>query len=1036
VRLISFVLLFFAGFATAPAWAAGDGGMPAPVIAPAPDWVEALSIPTPNPALKDKPVQPLLLATQSRYLKDGTREYSIEAATLIQTPQGLSAVGNVIIPWQPQMIDLIVHKVRILRDGRVIDLLKNGQQFTVLRRENNLEGATLDGVLTAAMQPEGLSVGDVLDVAWTYRFKPQAIAFRAENVLALVHGFQVRHLRYRELWENGLPIRWAATEAMGKPKVTKSAWGTELVLDRIDIEGPETAPRAPARFLLPARLEVTGYADWADISKLMAPLYETARELAPDSPLKAEIERIAALGTDPKKRAMAALRMIQDKVRYFALAIGDGGYVPAKADLTWSRKFGDCKGKTVLLLALLKGLGIDAEPVLVNSGGGDLLSERLPGVQAFNHVIVRARIEGRPYWLDGTRSGDRDLESLASSPFSWGLPVRIAGATLEKLPLLPPSEPLADASIVYDASKGFEAAVPVSGRIVFRGHLAESYRLTISQNGTSGLKEQIAAWIPGPTDSDDVQQIDAKVDEDAGTTTIGFSGKVRMDWKRSPGADAVRFQFQDETIKWNPDFTRPEKFKDIPFALEFPAYLSATETIILPRGGQGFTLDGQDFVRDVGGAHIERHLSVADGRAVARSRFRILQSELPAKEGAAAATVLTQVNADRAYVRSPIGYRATAVERTAILASQPVKAEDYVDRGYELLRALRPMEAMTDFDKAIALSPQWSRPLASKAVLLIGMRKLEEAQALLDKAAALSDDDSITWQGYGLLRLQGGKPAEAIEAFNRSIALDPDYDATYYNRMEAYEQLGRLDEAAADLAHIVQKSPDDIWAYAAIARLAARRGREQEAIAAAERFAAPQAGEAAIGAYRLKALLLSRFGHGPEAAQAWAKAIALIDADLARADEDRRRTLSRLRIDILIESGQVEQAIASANVVLHRFPNDALSLSERCWARASHNQALEQALADCQAARRLQPLNSGIAEKIAFVKLRLGKNDEAIADYDAAMGPSRDSATSLFGRGIALLRKGDKAGGERDISAARLIDFDIDQQFKNLGVTP
>ena len=116
MRLLSILLLFLAGLAAGPARAA-EGGDQAPVIAPAPDWVQPVPIPAPNPALKDKPLQSLLVSTQSRYLKDGTREYSIELATLVQTTQGLGALGNVIIPWQPQMSDLIVHKVRILRDG-------------------------------------------------------------------------------------------------------------------------------------------------------------------------------------------------------------------------------------------------------------------------------------------------------------------------------------------------------------------------------------------------------------------------------------------------------------------------------------------------------------------------------------------------------------------------------------------------------------------------------------------------------------------------------------------------------------------------------------------------------------------------------------------------------------------------------------------------------------------------------------------------------------------------------------------------------
>src|SRR5206468_2838749 len=80
-------------------------------------------------------------------------------------------------------------------------------------------------------------------------------------------------------------------------------------------EGPEIPDHAPGRYLVPARIEISGYRDWAEIGQMMAPLYETAVQLAPDSPLQAEIARIAALGPDPRKRAMAALQLVQDKVR-------------------------------------------------------------------------------------------------------------------------------------------------------------------------------------------------------------------------------------------------------------------------------------------------------------------------------------------------------------------------------------------------------------------------------------------------------------------------------------------------------------------------------------------------------------------------------------------------------------------------------------------------------------------------------------------------------------------------------------------------
>lgn len=1037
MRLRSFLLLVCASAISAPAWAAGDINSQTPVIAPAPDWIQPVAIPAPDPALKDRPLEALLISTQSRYLKDGTREYSIELATRVQTSEGLGEVGNVILPWQPLTSELIVHKVRIIRDGKEIDLLKNGQQFTVLRRENNLEAAMLDGVLTAVLQPEGLSVGDVLDIAWTVRMKPQSIPFRAENLAYLSHGLPIRHLRYRELWENGLPVRWAATEALGKPKITKTSWGTELVLDRNDAEGPETAENAPGRFAEPARLEISGYSDWSEIGKLMAPLYDTAAQLATDSPLKAEIDRIAALGPDPRKRAMAALRLVQDKVRYFALAMGDGGYVPAKADQTWSRKFGDCKGKTVLLLALLKGLGIEAEPVLVNAERGDLLGTRLPEMSAFNHVIVRTRIDSHSYWLDGTRSGDRDIEALASSPFYWGLPVETAGAPLERLPMLPPAQPLTDASIIYDASKGFESAVPISGQIVFRGDLAEMMRRGAAQQDKDDFKKQIAKYVPGPAEGDDIEQFDIKTNEDTGTATLTFSGKLRMDWPRVAGADAVHFRFTDSTIAWNADFKRPDQFKDIPFLLPFPVYLASTETVILPAGGKGFTVEGRDLVRDVDGAHVERRLSVEGGRAISRSTFRIMQREIAPKEAAAAAAILAEVNADRAYVRSPLGYRSSDQERAAIISSHPVTAEDYVDRGFELMQADRNAEAVADFEKAVSLAPNWSTPQADRALALLAMDRLADASAALDKAAALSDQDSVVWQGYGVLRLQQDKPAEALEALNRALALDVDNDYTLSKRAEAFEQLGRFDDAAADLDRILTVKPKNTWAIEEAARLAGRRGKEKEALAAADRLIAAQTGDDVIAAYMLKADLQGRFGHADEARQSWTKALGLTDdAITATHEPERRRDLANLRIDILSQSGQAAQAVAAASAELKRKPADAILLNTRCWTRATHNIELQQALADCDEALKRDPQNSAITDSRAFVKLRLGRFDDAIADYDAALKRSPKLAASLYGRGIARLRKGDKAGGEQDLAAARRIAYDVDERFQEYGVTP
>ena len=68
--------------------------------------------------------------------------------------------------------------------------------------------------------------------------------------------------------------------------------------------------------------------------------------------------------------------------------------------------------------------------------------------------------------------------------------------------------------------------------------------------------------------------------------------------------------------------------------------------------------------------------------------------------------------------------------------------------------------------------------------------------------------------------------------------------------------------------------------------------------------------------------------------------------------------------------------------------------------------------------------------------LRLSRLDDAVADYDEALRRNPKQAGSLYGRGLAKLKKGDAVGGEADIAAARAIQADIAEEFARYGVTP
>ena len=71
-----------------------------------------------------------------------------------------------------------------------------------------------------------------------------------------------------------------------------------------------------------------------------------------------------------------------------------------------------------------------------------------------------------------------------------------------------------------------------------------------------------------------------------------------------------------------------------------------------------------------------------------------------------------------------------------------------------------------------------------------------------------------------------------------------------------------------------------------------------------------------------------------------------------------------------------------------------------------------------------------------FVYLRLERFDNAIADYNSALEINSTMAISLYGRGLARLKKGDATGGDADIAAAKAIQPDIVEAFNtHYGVT-
>ncbi len=108
------------------------------------------------------------------------------------------------------------------------------------------------------------------------------------------------------------------------------------------------------------------------------------------------------------EKVKAVYAYVQKNIRYVFAHLGRGGYEPHFPAETHDAKYGDCKDQTILTIALLNALGVEAYPALIQtpkSGRDDQAIVEL----FFDHMITYIPEQaGLPAtWLDTT--GDRSL---------------------------------------------------------------------------------------------------------------------------------------------------------------------------------------------------------------------------------------------------------------------------------------------------------------------------------------------------------------------------------------------------------------------------------------------------------------------------------------------------------------------------------------------------------------------------------------------------------------------------------------------------
>lgn len=735
---------------------------------PAPGWVELAKV-EPKPADSNSFI--VLFDQQARIEKARLWSY-IDTAIALDSPEALTRFGTLTATWMPDKGDLIVHRVELIRGGAVIDVLEGGAVFEVLRRERGLETRLVDGSLTATMAVPGAKLGDVLRLAYSVTTSDQAMGDSVQWQAALIaKPFPLQKGRVAVSWPEALPV---TRLRLGKAALAEPAakdgfmtWSASLPIAEAD----PVPDDAPSRFRLGDIMQVSTYADWAAVSRNHAPHYKTAGKVTPDGDLAARIAGIAAGSPDQLTRAAVALRLVQDDVSYLMNGMDGGNYIPQAPEETWDKRFGDCKAKSLLLLAMLRELGITAEPVLVRSQGGDALPSLAPMPGNFDHVIVRATIDGKNYWLDGTTAGVR-LDSIDAVPrFFHGLPLRDEGADLTPLDTRVQMTPDRAVRLTVDQRAGLRVPAIYDVTIELRGTTGAGWRAMADQGNADMRKQAVTSMVQQVLG--DGQMIDhtLRYDAEAGLAVLTARGITSTAWVRD-GND-YRFEAPAQAardIGFDADRARAA-WRGIPLNLNGPVYFASTAEVLLPDDAKvTFEGAGDAVTATIGGVELASTAKLEGPRLTIAQSMRTREEELPADRIAPARRELARFGKQLPVLRS---------------AGDVRELWQYFGKDRARLTALEKL-----FAKGIAeAEPDDVSPLTNRAGFRAGI--FDHAGALEDIEAAMKIEDSRDlFLARAALRRELGDLAGALADTEEAEALQPD-GSTYSDQIYTLGLLGR-----------------------------------------------------------------------------------------------------------------------------------------------------------------------------------------------------------------------------------------------------
>ena len=216
-------------------------------------------------------------------------------------------------------------------------------------------------------------------------------------------------------------LKLVRTEANGK---------VTLTFDMGALEGVEPRdPNLPPDAAYVPEIEFSTGQSWQTMATEYAKIVDGRIDPAA---VQSIVDGLIAGKTTVAAKESAILDYLDREVRYTGIEFGEAALLPHTPADTLSHKYGDCKDKATLLVAMLRAAGIPANVALLNAGSRMDVPADLPGMGLFDHAIVY--VPGKPaLWIDATDKYARLGQLPINDQGRWALIARADTKALVKI---------------------------------------------------------------------------------------------------------------------------------------------------------------------------------------------------------------------------------------------------------------------------------------------------------------------------------------------------------------------------------------------------------------------------------------------------------------------------------------------------------------------------------------------------------------------------------------------------------------------------